>query len=367
MKQVKVITRHTPSNYGSLLQSIATQRVIESLGYDCQIIDYRIPWEQGIKRVQTLLNQKESWNSSFLKRLLYKVVSTPNELIAELAFTKMQKKYLKLTNICTTVDELKKLRADVFVTGSDQVWGPLMNGKYDKSYFLSFVDGDAKKISYAASFGKISFDTDVENEYYSMLNKYQHITVREKSAKKLLEKIGVACEGQVLDPTLLLNQDQWSSYIKNDYKQEYVLVYQIHNNKQLDLYAKKFAEKMGLPLIRVAPYLHQISRSGCLKLLPDIGEFLSYIKNCKYMVTDSFHGTAFAINFNKQFVEILPTNGTGTRNQSVLELTGLVDRVVTDLNDFSITNKNIDYVSVNRIIAQEREKSKFILKKMLDS
>lgn len=83
------------------------------------------------------------------------------------------------------------------------------------------------------------------------------------------------------------------------------------------------------------------------------------------MITDSFHGTAFALNFNKQFIEILPNTKTGSRNQSILNLTGLTDRIVTDYEDFSIAKREINYVKVNEILAKEREKSLNILKKML--
>lgn len=83
------------------------------------------------------------------------------------------------------------------------------------------------------------------------------------------------------------------------------------------------------------------------------------------MITDSFHGTAFALNFNKQFIEILPNTKTGSRNQSILNLTGLTDRIVSDYEDFSIAKCEINYVKVNEILAKEREKSLNILKKML--
>ena len=92
-----------------------------------------------------------------------------------------------------------------------------------------------------------------------------------------------------------------------------------------------------------------------------MGDFLSYIKNSTYFITDSFHGTAFALNFNCQFIEILPNNKTGVRNQSILQLTGLQDRIISNYNDFSIADKMIKYDSVNTIIAKEREKSMSIL------
>ena len=143
-------------------------------------------------------------------------------------------------------------------------------------------------------------------------------------------------------------------------------IYEIHNNPRLDTYAKYFAAYVGLPLVRITPTLHQAVRGGKMVLLPNIGEFLSYIKNATYMVTDSFHGTAFAINFNTQFIEVLPNTKTGSRNQSILHLTDLQDRIVTDFNDFSLTNKKIDFERVNNIIATERAKSIHTLKTIIE-
>ena len=118
--------------------------------------------------------------------------------------------------------------------------------------------------------------------------------------------MGIESE-QVLDPTLLIDKNEWSKYItKNVVKEEYVLVYQIHNDQKLNAYAKMFAKKSGLKLVRVSPIFHQFKRGGKFVYLPDIGEFLSLVKNAKYLITDSFHGTAFAINFNTQFIEVLP-------------------------------------------------------------
>jgi hypothetical protein len=245
----------------------------------------------------------------------------------------------------------------VFMTGSDQVWGPLLDGGYDEAYFLSFVKEGIRKVSYAGSFGRTEFSDIIIASYKRLLSKYDALTVRESSAVKLLEEWGIDCGGQVLDPTLLLDSSQWSGYIEEDVKKEYVLIYEIHNNPRLDDYAKRFAAHVGLPLVRVSPTFHQLARGGRFVFCPEIGTFLSYIKNARYMLTDSFHGTAFAINFHTPFLEVLPNNKTGARNQSILQLTGLEDRIVTDFNDFSLADRQIDYAKVNEIMHRERERS----------
>lgn len=370
---VKVITRHSPSNYGSLLQSIATVKTIEGLGHDCSIIDYQRPDERGLKGVLTQVNCKAGFGNP-LKKLAYIAIRYPIEKFALVRFDRMRKKYLKMTSRCSSHVDLKKISADAFITGSDQVWGPMMNGVYDSAYFLQFVGKDSRKLAYAASFGKTKFDESTVVAYKKMLSEYDKIAVREKSAVSLLEEWGLNnCLGQVLDPTLLLDMSQWTNLLikKNDFDkykdQKYILVYQIHNDPKLSGYAKRLAKHTGMELLRVNPMLHQALRGGKFICSPDLSEFLSLVANASCIVTDSFHGTCFSINFGKQFIEILPNNATGTRNQSILELTGLSDRILCDFNDYSLVDKVIDYGKVNELLEVERRKSLEVIRSMIQN
>ena len=370
---VKVITRHSPSNYGSLLQSIATVKTIEGLGHDCSIIDYQRPDERGLKGVLTQVNCKAGFSNP-LKKLAYIAIRYPIEKFAQVRFDRMRKKYLKMTSRCSSHVDLKKISADAFITGSDQVWGPMMNGVYDSAYFLQFVGKDSRKLAYAASFGKTKFDESTVVAYKKMLSEYDKIAVREKSAVSLLEEWGLNnCLGQVLDPTLLLDMSQWTNLLikKNDFDKykdlKYILVYQIHNDPKLSGYAKRLAKHTGMELLRVNPMLHQALRGGKFICSPDLSEFLSLVANASCIVTDSFHGTCFSINFGKQFIEILPNNATGTRNQSILELTGLSDRILCDFNDYSLVDKVIDYGKVNELLEVERRKSLEVIRSMIQN
>lgn len=369
--KVKVITRHAPSNYGSLLQSIATVRVVEGMGHECEIIDYQRPDERGLKGVLTQLSQKEGYGNP-LKRLAYIALRYPIEKYAQVKFDAMRKKYLKMTERCSTHGDLERLRADAFVTGSDQVWGPMMNGVYDSAYFLQFVHNGAKKLSYAASFGKTKFEERAISAYKSMLAEYDKIAVREKSAVELLDNWGVKnCVGQVLDPTLLLDMNEWKNLLVKETdnrkyaSKKYILVYQIHNDPKLSDYAKRLAKHTGMKLLRVNPMMHQARRGGKFICCPDLGEFLALIDNASCIVTDSFHGTCFAINFGKQFIEVLPNNATGTRNQSILDLTGLSGRILRDFDNYSLIDERIDYNRVWLILDNERRMSKEIMRLIL--
>lgn len=370
---IKVITRHGPSNYGSLLQSIATVKKIEEFGHQCEIIDYQRPDERGLNGVLTQLKAKDGFGNP-LKKLAYIAIRYPIEKFALVRFDRMRKKYLKMTSRCSSHVDLKKISADAFITGSDQVWGPMMNGVYDSAYFLQFVGKDSRKLAYAASFGKTKFDESTVVAYKKMLSEYDKIAVREKSAVSLLEEWGLNnCLGQVLDPTLLLDMSQWTNLLikKNDFDKykdlKYILVYQIHNDPKLSGYAKRLAKHTGMELLRVNPMLHQALRGGKFICSPDLSEFLSLVANASCIVTDSFHGTCFSINFGKQFIEILPNNATGTRNQSILELTGLSDRILCDFNDYSLVDKVIDYSKVNELLEVERRKSLEVIRSMIQN
>ncbi len=363
--KTSVITRHAIANYGSFLQAIATQSIIENLGSECEIIDYIREDEYGLNLAKLALKKNEDWSYSFLKKILYLMCRITENFIMYRKFGNMRNKYLKMSKRYFSLDYDHRPEADIYITGSDQVWGPVGTERYDKNYFLDFVPDDKKKIAYAGSFGKTKFEGNDIETFKTMLSRYDAISVRENSAVDIIKGMGIKNVEQVLDPTLLIAADKWEKYINFTPKGKYILVYQIHNNPKMDKYAKAFAKANNMKLVRVTPLLHQRFRGGKFVYLPNIGKFLAYIKNADFMITDSFHGTAFAINFNTQFVDILPGE-TGSRNQSILELTGLEDRIVTDFNDYGFMKRKIDFDRVNKIIEENRKKSIDILKDMLE-
>lgn len=366
--KVAVITRHAITNYGSLLQAFATQQIIENLGYECEIIDYIRKDESYAQHEKTLLTRKPEWNRNPIKKAIYLMLRQPESIAAGRRFEKAQIKYLKRTKNYCSAGQLKTNPpiADIYMTGSDQVWGPTEDGSYDDSYCLSFTKAADKRISYAASFGHTNMTQELSTYYKKWLSRYQHITVREDSAVEIIKELGLKAK-QVIDPTLLLTAADWGKLIKPVKPKKYVLVYQLHNDMKLGKYAKAVAKDFGLPLIRISTSFHQIFREGKFVWCPEIGEFLSYIKNAECVITDSFHGTAFAINLNTPFVEVLPNNNTGTRNISILKLTGLSDRILTDINDTSLAREKIDFSKVNQIIDEKRIDCLRILKDMLEN
>ena len=216
--KIDVITRHAVANYGSILQAYATQQTILKLGYDCEIINYIPIEEKGNNIASTLCKNSYFWNKNKITRLIYKLIQTPNYKLSYEIFCKYRKKILKETKEYNYLKELycDMPIADVYCTGSDQVWGEMaINKNEKKAYFLEFVPNNKKCISYASSMGKIKFDKKELSNIKEYLKKYSTLLVRENSAKCILNDLGFDNVEQVLDPTLLLNKNEWESFFKN--------------------------------------------------------------------------------------------------------------------------------------------------------
>lgn len=356
--KVAVISRHYIINYGSLLQTLATQEVIRQLGHDPIIIDY-VRFDEHFSRVERAnIQLKPHYNNNVIKRCIYLMLREPENVVAGKKFFKERKKYLNLSDYYEFFDELKNKPplADVYITGSDQVWGPMAAGAYDPAYFLSFLDNE-KRVAYAASFGRTQkeFSQKVIESFKDWLGKYSTVLVREISAQTLCTDIGIDSK-IVLDPTLLLSAKEWRRVLSirdSLISQKYVMVYQVHNDKRLNRYAIKYAKEHKMLLVRVSPFLHQMTRGGKFVYCPTISDFVNLLSHATCLITDSFHGTAFAINFNVPFIEVMPNNSTGTRNESILDLCGLKDRIL--INDDDVAEKPIDFSTANNFLEKQRQ------------
>ena len=368
--KIDIITRHAIANYGSILQAYATEKMLDKLNIENEIIDYVRVEENSKNLVKTYMKNSKKWNRNFITRFIYKIIQKPNLDIMNNKFAKYRKKYLKLTskqykNKNELMEDLPQ--ADIYCTGSDQVWGQIANDDYDENYFLEFVPNDKRCIAYSASFGKNKLSENLKIKLPKLMEKYSDIMVRELSAVKILNASGIDNVKLVLDPTLLLSKEEWEENlkIKNNEKEQYILTYQLHHNKEFDKYLKKLAKATNLKVVRLSSSIYYKFKYGKFVYLPDLEQFLTYFKNAKYVVTESCHGTVFSIIFNKQVIDILPGK-TRTRIESILKLFGMEDRIVNDYNDMSIINKEIDYKKVNDILDKERKKSIEYLRKAIE-
>ncbi|MBQ4406241.1 MAG: polysaccharide pyruvyl transferase family protein [Bacteroidales bacterium] len=361
MKTITVITLQNIRNYGSVLQALATQHILESLGLKCDLIDY---WR---KDSESIISRIKEWTKGkcFFLRLLMGLILFPTFIKQNRIFDSFNKKHLNLIpEHFTNEEELEKglkITSDIYCTGSDQTWNSGWNGGVLPEFFLRFVPDNVRKISYAASFGKAVLDDNEVDITRKYLEGYYAISVREKSAVDIIEKqLGLPDATHVLDPTLQVDSNFWLSILNKKQinrkdKSKYVLVYQLNTNPQFDAYAREFARKKGWKLYRFCTRYDQFFKCGQSKLVPEVTEFISLIANAGCVITDSFHATAFSCNFNTPMICIYPSSYS-SRLDSLLRLVGLEYRHLTDYNDFSfVNNTDVDFANVNNVLEMERK------------
>lgn len=365
VKKIDVITLHRTVNYGSVLQAYATQYILEKLGYEVEFIDYYPERLHMVGMLRRIKNKNEKFKKNIFIRNIARIIIFPSYIKRFYVFKKFVKEHIKLTRKTYVTEEDLEMdipEADVYCTGSDQVWNVGWNEKIDYPFFLKFVPSNKKCIAYSASFGKSKLEDWEKEETKKLLQKYSSLAMREKSGVEILEKLGIENGVQVLDPTLLLDKNDWNSLISEKYKgKKYIFVYNINHNKKLDDYAVKFAKQKKMPIIYVSYNYHDCFKHGKLKCNTKVENFLSLISNAEYVLTDSFHCTAFSINFNKQLLVAYPEKFS-TRLASIVELTGLQNRVIDDYNNFNICDRPINFNYANKVLKQERKKSLDYLK-----
>ena len=355
-EKVGIITLHRVVNYGSVLQTYALQEKIRELGYNPEVIDY-YPEIGMIKRIK---NKGNKYEKSLIIRNLARLIIFPSYIIRFNTFVYFLKKYINLSQkTYKTEEEINQetFEYDIFCTGSDQVWNSSWNEKIEHPYFLTFAPKDKKKIAYAASFGKKELEEFEKEETAELLKNYDSISVREKSGIEIINKLGIKDVTNVLDPTLLLTGEEWRQISSHKFKNEkYILVYNLNRNKRIDNYAKNLSKKTGLKIKYLSYQLHEFYKKGKMYCNPKVEDFLSLIDNAQYVISDSFHATAFCVNFNTPFIIVYPGKYS-TRLQSILEILGLENRVAKDENDLKIIDNIIDFENANAKLKNERKKS----------
>ena len=367
MLKISVNTLHAVANYGSALQTYATQYIFNSMGLNAEIVNYR---RNAIlsETVWRILHNSEY--SALLKLKL--VLIQPSSKKARAVFDSFLKNNIKMTDRLYVKDEdfiEHPIEADIYCTGSDQVWNTGWHKEIPAPFFLSYAPEGKKRIAFSASFGKDLLDEWEKPGILEFLKKYSAISVRERSAVDIINALGGGVKAEhVLDPTLTVEPEVWFKLAVQDriVKEKYILVYQLNNNKAFDRYAKRLAAKKKLKLIRLCTRYDQLRKTGHGIVLPKVEEFLSLIRDAEYVVTDSFHGTAFCLTFHKRFIDIYPELYS-TRLESILELTKLKDRKLEDYTGFSLIDKPIDYVAVDRIMKKEREHTLRFLEEAIHS
>lgn len=353
MKRLKidVITMDAVPNYGSVLQAFATQTFLEAHGCDVTIIDYA---RENV-RYENLLH---TWsNGNPLKAF----VMIPTIQRWKHVFRSFRNDKLHLSDRqYSTDDDFKSypLTADAYCTGSDQVWNSKWNNGIIKPLYLSFVPDNEFKFAFAASFGQESVSYNEVSETKSLIQAYRYISVREKTGVHILEsQYGYQNPVHLIDPTLYLTSKEWREYATPvKVKEPYILIYNLNRSREFDQYAVALSKKTGMRLLRICTRYDQFYRPGKSILIPKVFDFISLIDNATYVLTDSFHATAFSMNMGTEPICIYPQE-FGGRIEGFLKTTESLQRHVENYKDFDVINRPVDFNVVNTILDRERIKT----------
>lgn len=364
--KVEIITLHRITNFGSMLQTYATQTAIEKLGHEAEVLDF-VPEGMSFKRANWPKNDVPAWKKLIKLPPLFAV-----NLMEYSDVNRFLKKYIHLSpqryNCYQEIIADIPL-ADAYLSGSDQVWNTQNNNPPEdlKAYYLGFAPEGKKRIAYAGSFGKNTFTKEEERIIKEYVSKYDYISVREDDGLKILHRFGFDNGVHVVDPTLLLSGDEWRKFasVKKAPKPGYVFVYNLNRNGLIKEVAKAIAKEKGLRIINFADTFDFIK--GAKNRFGNTAEdFVNHIANADYVVTDSFHGTAFSLNLNRQVI-VVKAPRYNSRIESVLRVAGLLDtRLVGTVEEgLKAASIAIDYNEVNPRIEAARQISLDYLKKAL--
>ena len=372
MKKIGIITIHKINNYGSVLQAYALQKACETEDRTVEIIDYTFPNPFHHNNSYAEVGQTSPNEPRYIK-LLY-ALSLIRQHKSMAAFVA---RYQNLSKQCYNhPDELLKNPPlyDAYITGSDQLWNPRhTNG--DPSFMLHFARDSAIKISYAASIANKIPDT-LKDIYKKLLSRYSHIAVRENSGVQSIKEITSKSVSVVLDPTLLLTYKQWNEIAtpKRLVKQKYILCYFLNYSFNAFPYVERLAEEMrkqtGYVLVRVArPPHHLITPHTKFLIGASPEDFLALVRDAEMVLTTSFHGTAFAVNYGKPLFSVVESReAVDSRQVSLLKNLGL-DNQILSIDDSlpNVITSKYDFVREQNKLEVLRNESKNYLKVALQN
>ncbi len=366
--RIGIVTILKVNNFGAELQAFALQKKLEMLGFESEVIDYlyyKHPDHIATLRSRPIVSigfiniMKENillWKSRFDLMTRKSARHRINH------FQQFHRENTKLSpKTYRSFDELyaEHFDYDVFMVGSDQVWNP-RTGSSLEPYFLTFAPKGKKTISYASSFGVSTIHESAKQTYTKSLNCIQYLSVREKQGVDIVKHLTGRTAEHVLDPTLLLTDKEWGNIaIQPDVKKPYVLSYNVTYSPYATKLAFQVAKVLGYPLVRIGKSI-KFNQQQCIGIC-DAGpsEFLGLFQNAKYVITNSFHGTVFAVQFHKPFMTIIK-EGKANKGRliSFLESLRLSDHIVVEGEAFpSAINSSSDFTTSAEILEKLRSES----------
>ncbi len=367
--KIGIITMHRVLNYGSALQAYALQRTLDNMGYDNEIIDYEFPRKGDIPLFVRL--------NLYLRELFYRIrTHSPLIKTKRLKFKQFYKNHYKLSAYrCDrlNVNEVP-IDYDILLTGSDQVWNPNFI-KNDQSFFWDFAPLSIPRISYASSFAVDEIPENLKDSYKEGLSKYSYISVRENSGIKIVKELTGKVALTTCDPTLLLKADDYNELamvskikIPKHYILVYLLTYMYDPYPEVNDIIRHIHDQLQLPVIYLDGSKYCVYERNA-KVISDLSpsEFTDIFRKATFVVTSSFHGTAFSLIFQRAFISIVKRGEKDSRILSLLNDMNSKINIVYHDEEFVLDKDISKYVCNEISINQYRERSINILKNMIIS
>ncbi len=380
MKQkIGILTFHYAHNYGAMLQAYALKTRLNRMGYEAQVLNYQ---NRYIARLYKKGIHIDFWKRDVLPSRWGHIL----RLVKEQQYGKKEwqkqcsafESFLKgalMDGSETKVlapDDLERADCDTYILGSDQIWARELTHGLDPVYFGQFAP-KKRKISYAASVPNGDIPDAQKPLFKEYLRKLEHISVREERLAEELRALLDKEVSTVVDPTLLLEKEDYTGllYEKPLEAEDYVFAYYVVENDVLTKAARAAAKKMNCKLIE----LHYMKTPGRERELAETQksinadyvysagpkEFLTYIRDAKLVLTNSFHGTVFSVLFQKKFYSIYEING---RIENLLGFLGIANRHITE-EDRIHPDEDINYDDTKKRLAEYRRVSVEYLEKSL--
>ncbi len=323
-----ILTFQNANNYGAVLQAFALQTTLKDLGHEVSIINYDSPY----------MELKSCQSNDF------------NEFI---------KRYLELTDEYSCSEEIKADDYDLLITGSDQVWNPLIT-KEDEAYFLDFKKEHTKGVSYAASIGIYGAELDKYRDFFVRnIGRFESISIREKIQKDFVTDISGKEVNINIDPSLLLSADRYMDKFNITIKKSnYIFMYSNNIDAKILDFVNLLSVYTGLPVVSVSRYEEMMFTDGS-KAYDQVSpvEWMQAIAAAAVVITDSFHGLMFSLIFEKPFYMYTKKRYNISRITDILDACGLSDRKLCNLASVKDLVYEIDFTGTREFVAEGKKKA----------
>lgn len=359
--KASIITLQSVCNYGTQLQAYAAQQKLLQYFDEVEFVNYRRSdtYGKGLLKIYSQGNPVR-W-----------LIFLPTYLKWKKVFVDFQKRYLNITSQEYYNDSdfaRHPIKADIYFSGSDQVWNTGWNHGIIKPFYLNYAPEDSPKYAFSSSFGQSKIRKEYIPEIKKLLSKYNRISVREQTGVEIIKnQLKLKTDTlRINDPTLSFNGNFWRTLKQtNKIKEKYILIYNLKNSPFLDNYAKKVSQKTGYKLYRFCTRYDQIRKCGKSLLIPSIENFITYIDDAEYVITDSFHATAFCANLNTKSI-VIPPKQYSSRLLDFINLIETSRCIVKDTLDYTPVTYNPDFKKINQILERERERIDIFLSQILE-